>query len=47
MVFLTTASLSLHIGVRESVSPTAKPEVSKTDDHPVLPELPENRSTVP
>ncbi|KAM9371689.1 matrix metalloproteinase-17 [Phaethornis superciliosus] len=34
-------------GVRESVSPTAKPEVSKTDDHPVLPELPENRSTVP
>ncbi|XP_064248675.1 matrix metalloproteinase-17 isoform X2 [Passer domesticus] len=34
-------------GVRESVSPTAKPEVSKTDDHPILPELPENRSTVP
>ncbi|NXO75008.1 MMP17 protein, partial [Sitta europaea] len=34
-------------GVRESVSPTAKPEVSKADDHPVLPELPENRSTVP
>ncbi|XP_068766801.1 matrix metalloproteinase-17 isoform X7 [Struthio camelus] len=34
-------------GVRESVSPTAKPEVSKTDDHPFLPELPENRSTVP
>ncbi|XP_057892707.1 matrix metalloproteinase-17 isoform X1 [Melospiza georgiana] len=34
-------------GVRESVSPTAKPEVSKTGDHPILPELPENRSTVP
>ncbi|XP_064378118.1 matrix metalloproteinase-17 isoform X3 [Dromaius novaehollandiae] len=34
-------------GVRESVSPTAKPEVGKTDDHPILPELPENRSTVP
>ncbi|XP_063272135.1 matrix metalloproteinase-17 [Prinia subflava] len=34
-------------GVRESVSPTAKPKVSKTDDHPILPELPENRSTVP
>ncbi|NXH83862.1 MMP17 protein, partial [Edolisoma coerulescens] len=34
-------------GVRESVSPTAKPEVSETDDHPILPELPENRSTVP
>ncbi|XP_051489746.1 matrix metalloproteinase-17 isoform X2 [Apus apus] len=34
-------------GVRESVSPTAKPEVIKTEDHPVLPELPENRSTVP
>ncbi|KAK2522741.1 Mmp17 [Columba guinea] len=34
-------------GVRESVSPTAKPEVGKADDHPVLPDLPENRSTVP
>ncbi|XP_067163037.1 matrix metalloproteinase-17 isoform X3 [Apteryx mantelli] len=34
-------------GVRESVSPTAKPEVSKTEDHPILPELPENRSTIP
>ncbi|KAI6076295.1 Matrix metalloproteinase-17 [Aix galericulata] len=34
-------------GVRESVSPTAKPEGSKPDDHPILPELPENRSTVP
>lgn len=45
--FPTTSSLSLRIGVRESVSPTAKPDVSKTDDHPVLPELPENRSTVP
>ncbi|XP_048149361.1 uncharacterized protein LOC125320976 [Corvus hawaiiensis] len=33
-------------GVRESVSPTAKPEVSETDDHPILPELPENHSTV-
>ena len=38
--------LSLCIGVRESVSPTAKPEVSKADDHPILPELPESRSTV-
>ncbi|NP_001096469.1 matrix metalloproteinase-17 precursor [Xenopus tropicalis] len=33
-------------GVRESVSPTAKPDVSKTEDHPFLPDLPENRSTI-
>ncbi|OCT98341.1 matrix metalloproteinase-17 isoform X2 [Xenopus laevis] len=32
-------------GVRESVSPTAKPDISKTEDHPFLPDLPENRST--
>ncbi|XP_014453909.2 matrix metalloproteinase-17 isoform X1 [Alligator mississippiensis] len=34
-------------GVRESVSPTAKPEVTRADDHPILPELPENRSSIP
>ncbi|XP_070618144.1 matrix metalloproteinase-17 [Erythrolamprus reginae] len=34
-------------GVRESVSPTAKPEISNTDDHPILPDFPENRSTIP
>ncbi|ETE59172.1 Matrix metalloproteinase-17, partial [Ophiophagus hannah] len=34
-------------GVRESVSPTAKPEISNADDHPILPDFPENRSTVP
>ncbi|XP_072839332.2 matrix metalloproteinase-17 [Pogona vitticeps] len=34
-------------GVRESVSPTAKPETSKADEHPLLPDLPENRSSVP
>ncbi|NWV26361.1 MMP17 protein, partial [Origma solitaria] len=34
-------------GVRESVSPMAEPEASDTDEHPILPELPENRSTVP
>ncbi|XP_027699987.1 matrix metalloproteinase-17 [Vombatus ursinus] len=34
-------------GVRESVSPTAKPEVTETEDHPFLPELPDNRTTVP
>lgn len=39
--------LLFYTGVRESVSPTAKPELSETDDHPILPELPENRSTVP
>ncbi|XP_040203581.1 matrix metalloproteinase-17 isoform X2 [Rana temporaria] len=33
-------------GVRESVSPTAKPEVSGAEDHPFLPDLPENRSTI-
>ncbi|XP_053557841.1 matrix metalloproteinase-17 [Bombina bombina] len=33
-------------GVRESVSPTAKPEVSRAEDHPFLPDLPENRSTI-
>ncbi|XP_063820728.1 matrix metalloproteinase-17 isoform X2 [Pseudophryne corroboree] len=33
-------------GVRESVSPTAKPEVSEAEDHPFLPDLPENRSTI-
>ncbi|KAG8455983.1 hypothetical protein GDO86_001970 [Hymenochirus boettgeri] len=33
-------------GVRDSVSPTAKPEVSRTEDHPFLPDLPENRSTI-
>ncbi|OCU01955.1 matrix metalloproteinase-17 isoform X2 [Xenopus laevis] len=33
-------------GVRESVSPTAKPDVSKTEDHPFLPDLPENRSAI-
>ncbi|XP_042297484.1 matrix metalloproteinase-17 [Sceloporus undulatus] len=34
-------------GVRESVSLTAKPEISKTNDHPILLDLPENRSTIP
>ncbi|XP_038618894.1 matrix metalloproteinase-17 [Tachyglossus aculeatus] len=34
-------------GVRESVSPTAKPEASQAEDHPLLPELPGNRSTIP
>ncbi|XP_062814654.1 matrix metalloproteinase-17 [Anolis carolinensis] len=34
-------------GVRESVSLTAKPEISKTNDQPVLLDLPENRSTNP
>ncbi|XP_043835183.1 matrix metalloproteinase-17 [Dromiciops gliroides] len=34
-------------GVRESVSPTAKPEVTETEDHPFLPELPDNRTTIP
>ncbi|XP_060641621.2 matrix metalloproteinase-17 [Anolis sagrei] len=34
-------------GVRESVSLTAKPEISKTNDQPVLLDLPENRSTIP
>ncbi|XP_068099553.1 matrix metalloproteinase-17 isoform X2 [Hyperolius riggenbachi] len=33
-------------GVRESVSPTAKPEASGAEDHPFLPDLPENRSTI-
>ncbi|XP_072271819.1 matrix metalloproteinase-17 [Pyxicephalus adspersus] len=33
-------------GVRESVSPTAKPEVSGAEEHPFLPDLPENRSTI-
>uniref|UniRef100_A0A8C5QBM1 Matrix metalloproteinase-17 n=1 Tax=Leptobrachium leishanense TaxID=445787 RepID=A0A8C5QBM1_9ANUR len=33
-------------GVRESVSPTAKPEISRAEDHPFLPDLPENRSTI-
>ncbi|XP_018413853.1 PREDICTED: matrix metalloproteinase-17 isoform X2 [Nanorana parkeri] len=33
-------------GVRESVSPTAKPEVNGDEDHPFLPDLPENRSTI-
>ncbi|XP_075073397.1 matrix metalloproteinase-17 isoform X2 [Mixophyes fleayi] len=32
-------------GVREFVSPTAKPEVAGAEDHPFLPDLPENRST--
>ncbi|XP_060105346.1 matrix metalloproteinase-17 isoform X1 [Heteronotia binoei] len=32
-------------GVRESVSPTAKPEATKEDDHPFLPDLPENHSS--
>ncbi|KAK9391511.1 MMP17: Matrix metallopeptidase 17 [Crotalus adamanteus] len=34
-------------GVRESVSPTAKPEISNADNHPMLPDFPENHSTVP
>ncbi|XP_015221453.1 matrix metalloproteinase-17 isoform X2 [Lepisosteus oculatus] len=34
-------------GVRDSVSHTARPDVSRTDDPPVLLDLPENRSTVP
>ncbi|XP_051777349.1 matrix metalloproteinase-17 isoform X1 [Erpetoichthys calabaricus] len=34
-------------GVRESVSHTIRPDVTRTADPPVLPELPENRSTVP
>lgn len=33
-------------GVRESVSPTANPEVSGAEEHPYLPDLPENRSTI-
>ncbi|XP_030074274.1 matrix metalloproteinase-17 [Microcaecilia unicolor] len=33
-------------GVRESVSPTARPEVTKNEEHPLLPDLPENRSTI-
>ncbi|KAM4810392.1 matrix metalloproteinase-17 isoform 2-T2 [Rhinophrynus dorsalis] len=33
-------------GVRESVSPTARPEGSRKEDHPFLPDLPENRSTI-
>ncbi|XP_044146033.1 matrix metalloproteinase-17 [Bufo gargarizans] len=33
-------------GVRESVSPTAKPEVVGAEEHPFLPDLPENRSTI-
>ncbi|XP_077164493.1 matrix metalloproteinase-17 isoform X2 [Paroedura picta] len=32
-------------GVRESVSPTAKPDATNEDDHPFLPDLPENRSS--
>ncbi|XP_077149435.1 matrix metalloproteinase-17 isoform X1 [Ranitomeya variabilis] len=39
-------SPSLTPGVRESVSPTAKPEVSGAEEHPFLPDLPENRSTI-
>ncbi|XP_053327543.1 matrix metalloproteinase-17 isoform X1 [Spea bombifrons] len=39
-------SPSLTPGVRESVSPTAKPEISRAEDHPFLPDLPENRSTI-
>ncbi|KAM9328875.1 matrix metalloproteinase-17 [Gastrophryne carolinensis] len=39
-------SPSLTPGVRESVSPTAKPDLSEAEDHPFLPDLPENRTTV-
>ncbi|MEE6504406.1 hypothetical protein FKM82_005182 [Ascaphus truei] len=42
----SNASSSLIPGVRESVSPTAKPEVSRGEDHPLLPDMPENRSTI-
>ncbi|NXU08264.1 MMP17 protein, partial [Pardalotus punctatus] len=34
-------------GVRESASPAADPGASHADERPVLPEAPENRSTVP
>nr|XP_014344610.1 PREDICTED: matrix metalloproteinase-17 [Latimeria chalumnae] len=33
-------------GVRESVSPTARPQVTGVADHPILPELTENSSVV-
>ncbi|XP_078522464.1 matrix metalloproteinase-17-like [Lissotriton helveticus] len=32
-------------GVRESVSPTNRPDTTSPEDHPLLPELPQNRST--
>ncbi|XP_041078770.1 matrix metalloproteinase-17-like isoform X1 [Polyodon spathula] len=34
-------------GVRDSVSHTARPDMTRTAEPPVLPDLPENRSTVP